>query len=197
MANNCYYRMMIRGRREDCGKWIRRMESPEEPNGFHRIFSAIVYDERGDDNDFSAMIEGDCAWSLESCCRASGYSGGIDLFAVNSKELNIVMEAYSQEVGCEFQEHYIYDKGNCLVDECEFWSSTYYDESEFESFEAFKECVGAPCEFTKDDLDEDGCYTIGGFGEWDFSIPQAAAPEPSLVTDNFPKVEIADYLLDD
>lgn len=82
------------------------------------MWDVCVYDEEGTDDDYMMLISGVCAWSLESCCRASGYSEGVDLFEVNSKDLNIVMEAHSEELGMGFREHYIYDKGKCLADEC-------------------------------------------------------------------------------
>ena len=131
MANDCYYEMKVYGRREDCEEWLRRMKSYDAPNHFYRIFSSDVCVVGGGENGYHIMIVGDCAWSLESCCRASGYSGGIDLFAVNTKELHLRMEAYSREPGIGFEEHYIYDKGECLADECEDLERHYYDRSEF------------------------------------------------------------------
>lgn len=165
MANNCYYEIKVQGKKSDCEKWLKRMQSYEEPNHFYRIFSSDVYEEGGNNEDHYIKICGDCAWSLESCCRTSGYSGGVDLFAVNTKELGLRMEAYSQEEGMEFQEHYIYDKGECLADECEDWTSIYYDSSEFPSFEDFRAEFDIPECIEEEDLN-DGCYESGGFVWW-------------------------------
>lgn len=165
MANDCYYEMMIQGNRRDCEQWIKRMESYDEPNHFYRIHSSDIYEEGGNDDDYYIKVSGDCAWSLESCCRTSGYSDGIDLFAVNTKELNLRMEAYSQEEGIGFQEHYIYDKGECIADECEDWTSIFYDETEYSSFEEFKTENNIPEYVTEEDLN-DGCYEAGGFDNW-------------------------------
>lgn len=165
MSNYCYYEMKLRGKRSDCEKWVRRMRSYDEPHHFYRIFSADVFEEGGDDADYHMKISGDCAWSLESCCRASGYSNGIDLFAINSAELNIKMEAYSQECGLCFQEHYVYDKGICATSECVDWESLYYDRDEYTSFDEFKNEYDIPEYVTEDDLN-DGYYERGGFVWW-------------------------------
>ncbi len=166
MANDCYFEMMVQGKRSDCEKWMKKMESYDEPNHFYRIFSSDVYEEGGDDDNYYIKVCGDCAWSLETCCRTSGYSNGVDLFAVNTKELNLRMEAYSQEEGIGFQEHYIYDNGKCITDECEDWTSLYYDNSEYSSFEEFKSEYDIPEYVTEADLNEAGCYETGGFSWW-------------------------------
>ncbi len=169
MPNYCYYEMKVKGRKEDCYKWLSKMRSYDEENHFYRIFDADITDECGTDNDYSIIISGDCAWSLETCCRSSGYSGGIDLFAENSKVLNIIMEAYSQEPGCCFQEHYIYNRGRCCSDECEDWSEYYWDRDEC-SFEDYKKDYDVPDSITESDFDDEGYYHEGGFGEWNFVI---------------------------
>jgi len=119
MANNCCYSMKIVGTKGNCERFVRKLKSYEEPNHFWRIFEAGVYNCDGDDDNYEMYICGDCAWSLETCCRASGYSHGIDLFEVNTRELELKLEAWSEESGIGFQEHYIYDNGECLADECE------------------------------------------------------------------------------
>ena len=71
------------------------MKDYSAKNYFHRIFEADMVDEyKREEGVYVMHISGDCAWSLESCCRASGYSGGVDLFVENTKELNIDMETY-------------------------------------------------------------------------------------------------------
>lgn len=118
MANNCEYSIKIKGTRENCYKFLNKMTDYDEPNHFYRMFSAIDSAEEGTDDNFEMRIYGDCAWSLESCCRASGYSNGVDLFAVNTKDLDLELEAWSRETGFDFDEHYIYKKGECLESEC-------------------------------------------------------------------------------
>lgn len=110
-------------------------------------------------------ICGDCAWSLESCCRTSGYSEGVDLFEVNTKELHITMEAWSTEPGMAFQEHYIYNNGECQLDECVDYIEYWYDKERYESIEEFAKEYDLG-NITEDDLDENDNYHTGGFGNY-------------------------------
>ena len=172
MANNCFYTMRVKGKKENVMEFHKRMEDYDAPNHLFRMFSADITDE-WENNDDTVTIEvlGDCAWSIESCCRASGYSGGTDLFAVNSKELGLVIECYSDECGIGFQEHYLYDHGECLADECVDWCEYYYEEDKYESFEEFKKEYNLPEDATEDDLNDNGCYEVGGFPYYcEFSI---------------------------
>ena len=173
MANNCYFEMHIKGPRKSCEEWVKRMRSYDEPNHFHRIFSCDVYFSEYEDKSKGIYVMemcGDCAWSLETCCRAGVYSGDTDLFAVNTAELGLRMEAYSEETGCCFQEHYIYDKGICKADECVDYHEYWYTESEYGSFEEYKKIYKIPDEITEEDFDENGICKVGGFDEWEYSI---------------------------
>lgn len=169
MANNCDYSMKIVGTKENCERFVRKLESYEEPNHFWRFFSVDVYDESDaydepiDKNNYEIYICGDCAWSLETCCRASGYSDGIDLFEVNTKELELKLEAWSEEPGIGFQEHYIYDNGECLTDEYLDIGVYWWDRDEYPTYAEFKEDYpDAPEEEKFDDNDE---VVVGGFGD--------------------------------
>lgn len=107
-------------------------------------------------------ICGDCAWSIETCCRANGYSSGIDLLAINTRDCNLKCEIWSEESGMCLQEHYVYDRGVCLVDEFkEDWYEWVLDW--YNSLEELNEDCGT--EFTEDDFDEEGVHTEGGFGD--------------------------------
>ena len=171
MANYCQYEMKIKGTRENCEQWLKRMRSYDEPNHFFRLFKPVcITEEGGSGSEHYMILYGDCAWSLESCCRTSGYSGGKDLFAENSRELNITMEAYSEEPGIGFQEHFIYRNGECIADECVDWAEWYWDKSEYPSFELFKRYNTLPDGVTENDFDE-GFYQFGGFQKWgEFAI---------------------------
>jgi len=119
MPNYCDYIMKVKGTADNCRAFLKKLNDYDEPNHFWRIFEAYDDDEY-DMNDGNHVMEisGYCAWSIESCCRASGYSGGTDLLSVNTKDLDLEVEIYTEEPGMCFQEHYIYKKGSCLVDEC-------------------------------------------------------------------------------
>lgn len=93
------------------------------------------------------------------------------MFEENTKELHIAMEAFSKEPGIWFQEHYIYEYGRCLRNECEDWTEIWWDEVEYPKFEDFKRDIGENWGYlTEDDFDEDGCYYSGGFGSWEFTV---------------------------
>lgn len=162
MPNYCDYEMKIKGTKKNCQEWLSRMNDYEKENHFWRIFDADIVDEDGTENNYEMTICGDCAWSLESCCRASGYSNGVDLFEVNTRELNLIMEAWSTEPGMAFQEHYIYNNGECQSDECIEYNEYWYDEDEYESIEKFAKEFDLG-NITEDDLDENDYYHTGGF----------------------------------
>lgn len=167
MPNFCTYMMRIKGKKEDVYEFHDRMRNYDKHNHLWRIFEADIFNKKRYKNGVVAIdVHGDCAWSIETCCRSSGYSNGVDLLEVNSKELNLKIEIWSEECGCEFQEHYLYKKGKCLIDECVEWREIYYDENDYVSFEHFKESYDIPIDVTEDDLD-DGCYYhSGGFDNY-------------------------------
>lgn len=163
MPNYCNYSIKIVGSKENCYEFVKKLSSYEETNHFWRIFESDVYDEEMCGDNTALYIAGYCAWSLESCCRASGYSNGIDLFEENTRDLGLKMEAYSREPGLCFEEHYIYDNGECIEDECLDISVFWWDKDEFPTYEDFKkEYEDAPPERFFDDCDE---VYLGGFEE--------------------------------
>lgn len=163
MANNCWYNMKLVGNKEDCLEWLERMCDYEKPKHFFRIFSAEVYEEYMDEDTYVCFISGDCAWSIEVCCRGSewGYSGGRDLFAENTAELHLKMEVWSEEPGIGFQEHYIYDNGDCVEEACLDYNKFYWDKSEYETYR--KLCADYPDAPPEEAFDEYGEARIRGF----------------------------------
>lgn len=170
MANNCYFDMKIKGGKENCFKFFKKMESYDEENHFYRI-NPEIYDEGFEDGEYHLCINGDCAWSIETCCRASGYANGKDLFEINTHDLGLKLEVFSEEPGCDFQEHYVYENGHCLENECVDWHE-YFWNSEEQTFEEYKREMGdyLPDNLTERDFSEEGYCYVGGFGEWSFSI---------------------------
>jgi hypothetical protein len=84
------------------------------------------------------------------------------------KKWNLVMEVYSEEGGCQFQEHFLCDKGEVIYEECVEWEE--YDIYDYESKEEAEEELGT--KFTDEEWknEEDGRITRGGFESWDFEI---------------------------
>lgn len=171
MANHCYYEMHICGRKDDCFKWLKLMEDYNMCHHFYRIFSAEVFYEEGDDKEYTLQISGDCAWSLESCCRASGYAGE-DLFERHTANLHLKMEAYSEESGIGFMEHYYYDNGRCVEDECADFTEWLWDKQSYPTYKEFVESLDLDDPSVippEDEFDYDGVCRVGGF-EWDFAL---------------------------
>jgi len=176
MPNYCDYRLKVKGDKANCEKFLKKLEDYNEPNHFFRIFESDVIDE-GDDY---LVISGNCAWSLNACCGPDGYANGVDLFAVNTKDLNVEMEAWSKEEdGCFFEEYYLYKNGECLadeemaIDECPpEWDKEYYPTFEEYVEDYFGDIENCP--WTEADFDENGfCTSVeeGGFENWgEFSI---------------------------
>lgn len=167
MPNYCSYSMRVSGKKDNVNEFYKRMSDYDKPNHLWRIFDTNICNEN-DNGDGTITIDvcGTCAWSIESCCRASGYSNGTDLLDVNSRELNLEIEIWSDECGMGFQEHYLYDNGECIIDQCIEWTEIYYDEYDYASFEDFKNEYDIPSYVTEDDLD-DGCYYhLGGFDNY-------------------------------
>lgn len=172
MANDCWYDMKIKGKKENCQKWIKKMEDYNEPNHFWRFFNVNIYTEWEEDDQYCYRITGDCAWSIESCCR-SGYTDGVDLLEINSRELDLEVEIYSEEPGFDFAEHYIYDKGDCLEAECVNLLHFEWDKSKYPTFEDY---LKHHPEIEATDLEEDSFY-----GDDDEDIAYAYASPYSTV----------------
>ena len=167
MPNLCSYSMRIKGNKENVYEFHQRMSDYDMPNHLWRMFETDIYNEcENKDGTITIDVAGSCAWSIESCCRKTGYSDGVDLLEINSKELNLEIESWSDECGMCFQEHYLYKNGECLIDDCAEWTEYYYDEDEYETFEEFKGEYNLPNDATEDDLDDNYCYHIGGFSNY-------------------------------
>ena len=169
MPNYCDYRMKVVGKKENLDKFIKKLEDYDEPKHFWRMFQADIYDE----GENFVEVGGTCAWSIESCCRASGYSNGIDLFAENTKDLELKLEVWSREEdGMFFEEHYLYDNGKCLTDECEniIPEMPRWDKEDYPTFEEFVEDWGLEdCDISPEDFTDEGEYRFyekGGFANW-------------------------------
>lgn len=162
MANNCLFDMRISGKRENALELIKMMQwkGEYEHNGLGRIFSCETPYKFEEYKDGYGHIDvfGDCAWSV-LCAMMAGYRE-ISLES-ETKRLNLVVEVYSSEPGCCFQEHFVIDRGCVLTSECvdyeEHWVSGY------DSLEAYNK--DNETNFTEDMINESGDICIGGFGD--------------------------------
>lgn len=181
MANLCSFSMMVRGEHSDIEQFYNAMNQKGNIYMGRGGESEINYD----DEEGCAFIDGWCKWSVQSAMVDNAISmrtnpdrwywgdgvssEGLEFITLFEacKKWNLVMEVYSEECGCEFQEHYICDKGDVICDECVEWSE--YDLEEYETKEEAEEELGI--ELTDEEwANRDDRVTRGGFENWDFEI---------------------------
>lgn len=142
MPNYCYFKMRIKGKKEDATKlvaWLNadynyyfdenKCDECSEEHHFYRVF-----DLRPDndsltlkEDDSTINLSGTCAWSVYACMFPGDKTYYDDYnkkhkFATTmdkaSKELNLDVEIFSYESGCGFMEHYIIKKGDIVFNKC-------------------------------------------------------------------------------
>lgn len=163
MANNCYYRMKAVADNEDALKrFVEIMKYNDDEFFIYRCFNADAEGEIQKENElFSLIITGDVAWSCvkwfdgveDFDCKAQNLDGTLrnnshyitlDLLC---NKLGIGLEVWSQESGCEFEEHYIVNrKGEIVINEEEVWSQDWWDE--------------------ENNCEREEPIEIGGFDDW-------------------------------
>lgn len=180
VANNCYFQMKVCGSKEnvqdfyDMMKW----QNKYKDNGVGRVFSCDCYEEYQQDNNYIMFLEGDCAWSIESAMVKDifGNSKQNDIVSA-SKNLSLAIEAYSEECGSAFQEHFIIKNGNVTTEDCVDWNCYCMDEIETDE-DAMRELLsdseiilkGITIENYKDFIDDDGNIKVGDFEDWEWTI---------------------------
>ena len=181
MANNCFYDMHVKGKPADVDKFKEMLTDYDLPKHFFRVFEAYEYD-RSDNPDgtVTAMISGDCAWSVAACMTkdnpltyCSTFDDGTSL-AEQSAELDLDIEVYAEETGMCFAEHYLYKKGEEKANEETRLDLYQFEPSDWDAWEnrtpeamaefaEFKDDWDLP-NITPDDVDPDcGDVRIGGF----------------------------------
>lgn len=118
MANNCYYRLKILGKENDVSVIIKRLKfiPPYNKDPIGRFFEACdEFDDRMDSSEeiVSRFVDGDCAWSIRSASLDREYG----LIEATNRN-HVVIEAYSEEPGWGFNEHYVICGGKLIKDEC-------------------------------------------------------------------------------
>lgn len=164
MANNCVFDMRITGKEDAIKEFIALLSwtGKFEDCGLGRTYSfdAEELEETALPGVFAVTGYGDCAWSiLTAMCRE--YRGDAPSLESETERLGLVVEIYSSEPGCAFQEHYIFVKGNCILDDC-----VDYEEHWIEGYDSLDEYNKEfDTDFTEDMIDDDGNVCIGGFGD--------------------------------
>lgn len=121
MANTCFYEIKVTGRKNDVDRVfeVLRNENNQERLIRQDLVSMDDVDRVDIENNKIISREGygECAWSLAcSLCIDECQEGTINLQQL-SRKYNVVIEAMSEECGMEFCEHYLFDKGDTVMDE--------------------------------------------------------------------------------
>lgn len=157
MPNFCDYEMRVRGKKENVEKFIDIIKcnydysKKEFTSDRHlsRVFEAnsCWKDEEYElheyeDGTVADVIYGYCAWSVYSCMMEGERTYYRDLkerykdesrvtsLIECSKDLDLDIEAFSEELGFEFMEHFLIRKGVVEIDDCVEYKETYNKETD-------------------------------------------------------------------
>ena len=181
MANICDFSMVVKGKKENIEKFINMMEQKGNVwMGRGAMVNRIDIEEFENGN-YRCQIDGETKWSVISSMVDNAISmrtepekwyWGEDKSKLSfvtlyeaCEQLELDMEVYSEEPGCEFQEHYLFVDGNLVTDECVDYIEYYLDE--YETKEESEEELEIKI---TDDEWNDGVVVRGGFDSWDFEI---------------------------
>lgn len=177
MANNCFYMMHVKGKKENVDEFFAELRDYEHIPHFWRVFSADRLDLQNEpDGTVVAEIIGDCANSICDCMTDGPGTYAADNPQVStslqkeSERLSLAIEVYAEEPIGDFQEHYRYEYGAETASEYagrkrnRFVEDAYDAPTREEKFAAFLAAHDLqPTDYSMDDLDDCGCVHSGGF----------------------------------
>ena len=177
MANLCSLLMKVRGNKEDIIQFHKALNQEGKIWMGRGAETDLVFEEDG-----AAFMQGTCKWSVISALVDNAISmrnePNLWAFSDEDKDLefitlfeackkwNLIMEVYSEESGCEFQEHFICDKGDVICEECVEWHE--YDISEYVTKTAAEDELDI--EITDEEWEREDWIHRGGFGDWVYEI---------------------------
>lgn len=163
MANMCDFKMRVVGEKRENIETFYNMLNQKGTTYMGRGGESIMEDISESDGVYSTMIEGWCKWSIRASLVLDAISmrnhperwtfGNtvkmdtlkfLTLYEACEK-LELDVEVYSSEPGCEFQEHVLCRHGEVEIDDCVSYTEEYDEES-------------------------DEYITTGGYEVWDFEI---------------------------
>ena len=190
MPNYCYYQMKVVGKKENVEEFIKVMQADydysEMKFSFDRHMGGRVFEAYVDEfkeiekGNYAALISGDCAWSVVCCMFDGALTYHNDLktrhpencksttIPIESENLDLDIEIFSEESGMCFQEHYLVRKGVIEIDDCVDYNE-YYVEEYATKEEAEEELE---IEITDEEWEyaqKECSFSRGGL-EWDFEI---------------------------
>lgn len=147
MPSYCDFEMKVTGSKNNVREFLNvlKRKDCDEPH-FQRIIEASVYKEETLENSsYTAYIKGCCAWSVHTCMlNGDGtYNNDIEdeeqtiTLESESERLGINIEVWSKETSLGFAEHYIYQSGEEVLNEC--FSCEYTSEETDEDTDLDKE----------------------------------------------------------
>lgn len=182
MANICSFVMKARGSKENVEQFHKAMRQEGNIWMGRGADVDLTFEDDGEDGAF--YMSGWCKWSILSALIDNAISMRTEPNMWSKEEgwenreyitlyeacerWDIIMEVYSEEGGCQFQEHFICDKGKVLCEDCVHWEE--YDIYDYDSREEAEEDLGV--KFTDEEWanEDDGRICRGGFPNWDFEI---------------------------
>lgn len=179
MANICGFSMCVKGNHQDIESFYNAMSQ----NGNIYMGRGAEAEIQYEDEESRAFIDGWCKWSICSALISNAISmrtepetwhfGDVDVSQLEFITLmeacerwNLIVEVYSEECGCEFQEHYVVDHGKVVCNECVDYYEYCLDD--YETKEEAEEELGI--KITDEEWRDGGFISRGGFEEWDFEI---------------------------
>lgn len=150
MPNYCSYEMKIKGSKSAIERVLNCLkadynykEGKPAHKHFFRVFSVNEYEgviEKNSDNTYTKQVWGDCAWSVY-CCMCKGGATYYDEFKKDLGEnfmgtnlyeqsQDCEIEVFSEEEGNGFSEHYIFENGECWLEESERIQTEYTDDED-------------------------------------------------------------------
>lgn len=177
MANICDFLMKVRGNKEDIIQFHKALNQNGKIWMGRGAETDLTFEEDG-----AAFMSGWCKGSVTSALIDNAISMRtepdqwfhkpdeeeheyITLWEA-CKKWNLIMEVYSEESGCEFQEHLICDKGDVICGECVEWHE--YCICDYETKEEAEEELGL--EILDEEWEREEWIHRGGFGDWVYEI---------------------------
>ena len=153
MANCCY----VTGKAsalnvEDLREFLAVMENEKFMD-----FDYEEIDDWGEGERKTVRFYGDCKWSISSSINSSHYGNALD-----ETTKGLIVEMWSQEPGCAFEEHVVYANGTCLCDDCVDYEE--YNLDDYDSLEELNKECGT--NFKEEDF-IDRVASVGGFEDFD------------------------------
>lgn len=139
MANDCYFRMEVKGRTKKSLKEFISILEGIHPEGvsFYKVYDVFATDIEKAGKVFMTTLEGCCAYSINSSMlddedsyyrQLSSSDPGLTNLELESKRLSLEINVFSEEIIDEIEEHVLIKNGKVKTYELKEFDSYYEDE---------------------------------------------------------------------